>query len=118
MAIHEKYLKELWNSVWKEELTELQVQKRYFAKLDKELEGEDRSHLHAVRRKIVQLEMEQPFSDSLVGGMKVRGDNKNSIGLQNSRIDGDGTEWIVEKDEDGNIYRRELGSDKKYYINK
>ena len=118
MAIHEKYLKELWNSVWKEELTELQVQKRYFAKLDKELEGEDRFHLHAVRRKIVQLEMEQPFSDSLVGGMKIREDNKNSIGLQNSRIDGDGTEWIIEKDEDGNIYKRELGSDKKFYINK
>ena len=118
MAIHEKYLKELWNSVQKEELTELQVQKRYFAKLDKELEGKDRFHLYAVRRKIVQLEMEQPFSDSLVGGMKIREDNKNSIGLQNSRIDGDGTEWIIEKDEDGNIYKRELGSDKKFYINK
>ncbi len=26
---------------------------------------------------------------------------------------GDGTEWIYEKDEDGNIYRRMMGSDKK-----
>jgi len=31
----------------------------------------------------------------------------------NETYQGDGTEWIIEKDEDGTIYRRMMGSDKR-----
>ena len=34
------------------------------------------------------------------------------------RYDGDGTEWIVEKDEDGKLYNRQIGSGIKYLIDK
>tara|TARA_B000000565_G_C23531014_1_gene279776 strand:+ start:209 stop:508 length:300 start_codon:yes stop_codon:yes gene_type:complete len=93
--INKKYLIEVWNSVWEEGLTELEVQKRYFTKLDKKLKGEDRFHLRAIKTKIDELEN----------------------GLQNFRTDGDGTEWLIEKDETGKVYKRAIGSDAKIYIN-
>ena len=49
--INKKYLIEVWNSVWEEGLTELEVQKRYFTKLDKKLKGGDRFHLLAIKKK-------------------------------------------------------------------
>ena len=93
--VNKEYLIEVWNSVWEEGLTELEVQKRYFTKLDKKLKGEDRFHLRAIKTKIDELEN----------------------GLQNFRTDGDGTEWIIEKDETGKVYKRAIGSDAKIYIN-
>ena len=93
--VKEEYLIEVWNSVWEEGLTELEVQKRYFTKLDKKLKGEDRFHLRAIKTKIDELEN----------------------GLQNFRTDGDGTEWLIEKDETGKVYKRAIGSDEKIYIN-
>lgn len=33
--------------------------------------------------------------------------------IANDTYQGDGTEWIIEKDEDGTIYRRMMGSDKR-----
>ena len=93
--INKAYLIEAWNSVWEEGLTELEVQKRYFTKLDKKLKGEDRFHLRAIKTKIDELEN----------------------GLQNFRTDGDGTEWLIEKDETGKVYKRAIGSDAKIYIN-
>mgnify|MGYP001309772605 CR=1 FL=1 len=93
--VKEEYLIEVWNSVWEEGLTELEVQKRYFIKLDKKLKGEDRFHLRAIKTKIDELEN----------------------GLQNFRTDGDGTEWLIEKDETGKVYKRAIGSDEKIYIN-
>ena len=54
--INKKYLIEVWNSVWEKGLTELEVQKRYFTKLDKKLKGEDRFHLMAIKTKIDELE--------------------------------------------------------------
>ena len=93
--VNKEYLIEVWNSVWEEGLTELEVQKRYFTKLDKKLKGEDRFHLRAIKKKIDELEN----------------------GLQNFRNDGDGTEWLIEKDETGKLYKRVIGSDEKIYIN-
>ena len=93
--INKKYLTEVWNSVWEEGLTELEVQKRYFTKLDKKLKGEDRFHLMAIKTKIDELEN----------------------GLQTSRNEGDGTEWLIEADENGKIFKRAIGSDEKIYIN-
>ena len=69
--INKEYLMEIWNSVWEEGLTELEVQKRYFDELDKKLKGEDRFHLMTIKTKIDELEN----------------------GLQNFRTNGDGTEW-------------------------
>ena len=70
MSIDKDYLKEVWNSVWEEGLTELEVQRRYFAKLEKELKGEDRFHLLALGKKVNELEMEIPFADLLSSRMK------------------------------------------------
>ena len=93
--INKEYLIEVWNSVWEDGLTELEAQKRYFTKLDKKLKGEDRFYLRAIKTKINELEN----------------------GLQNFRTDGDGTEWLIEKDETGKVYKRAIGSDEKIYIN-
>ena len=93
--INKEYLIKVWNSVWEEGLTELEVQKRYFIKLDKRLKGEDRFHLRAIKTKIDELEN----------------------GLGNFRADGDGTEWLIEKDETGRVYKRAIGSDERIYIN-
>ena len=116
MEIDKEYLKEVWNSVWEEGLTELEVQKRYFTKLNKELKGEDRFHLIEIGRKIGELEIEVPFTDLLAERMKGYNKNNNSTGLQYSRTEGDGTEWMIEKDEDGNLFKRALGSNEKIYI--
>ena len=40
-------------------------------------------------------------------------DVEPTIGLQNSRPEGDGTEYVIEKDEDCNLYRRAIGSDER-----
>ena len=93
--INKEYLIKVWNSVWEEGLTELEVQKRYFIKLDKRLKGENRFHLRAIKTKIDELEN----------------------GLGNFRADGDGTEWLIEKDETGKVYKRAIGSDERIYIN-
>ena len=45
MSIDKEYLKEVWNSVWEEGLSELEVHKRYYTKLDKKLKGDDRFQL-------------------------------------------------------------------------
>ena len=42
--------------------------------------------------------------------------NGSQLGLSNPRYEGDGTEWIVEKDEDGKVYKRMIGSDKKILL--
>ena len=93
--INKEYMIKVWNSVWEEGLTELEVQKRYFIKLDKILKGEDRFHLRAIKTKIDELE--------------------NRLGK--FRTDGDGTEWLIEKDETGKVYKRAIGSEERIYIN-
>ena len=93
--ITKKSLIDAWISVWEEGLTELEVQKRYFDKLGKKLNGEDRLYLKAIKTKIDELEK----------------------GLENFRTNGDGTEWLIEKDKTGKVYKRAIGSDKRIYIN-
>ena len=65
MSLGKEYLKKIWDSVWEENISEMEIQRKYFAKLDKELKGEDRFHLIAVGRKIDELEMNLPFSNLL-----------------------------------------------------
>ena len=46
---------------------------------------------------------------------RINGDG-SQLGLSNHRYEGDGTEWIIEKDEKGNVYKRAIGSDEKIYL--
>ena len=46
---------------------------------------------------------------------RVNGDG-SQLGLSNHRYEGDGTEWIIEKDEDGKVYKRAIGSDIKILL--
>lgn len=117
MAINKDYLKEVWNSVWEEGLTELEVQQRYFSKLNKELKGEDRFHLMAIKRKIDEMEINAPFEGLLSKMKQSRSKDVNIVGSQNSRSEGDGTEWILETDKNGKVFKRAIGSDEKIYIN-
>ena len=59
MNIDQQYLWDVLNSVWEEGLTELQVQKRYFSILEKELKGEDRAYLIEVYNHIEELELKE-----------------------------------------------------------
>ena len=116
MGINKDYLRKVYLSVWEDGHTELEIQKRYFKRLNKELKGEDRIHLKSIKRKLDELEMEVPFTDLLAKRTKTKNENQNSIGLQNNRDEGDGTEWIIEKDEGGNLFKRKIGSENKVYI--
>ena len=57
MSIDQEYLWEVLNYVWEDGLTELEVQRKYFSILEKELKGEDRLYLETVYRTIEELEL-------------------------------------------------------------
>ena len=116
MSLGKEYLKKIWDSVWEQNLSEIEVQKKYYAKLDKELKGEDRFHLIAVGRKIDELEMSIPFSNLLE--KREDGQNRSNlpIELKDARTEGDGTEWIIEKDKKGKLFKRAIGSHENIYL--
>ena len=116
MSLGKEYLKKIWDSVWEENLSEIEVQTKYFAKLDKELKGEDRFHLIAVGRKIDELEMKIPFSNLLAKRAEALNKSNRPIELKDTRAEGDGTEWIIEKDKEGKLFKRAIGSDEKIYL--
>ena len=116
MSLDKEYLKKIWNSVWEENLSEIEVQRKYFAKLDKELKGEDRFHLIAVGRKIDELEMNLPFSNLLEKSEDGQRRGNLPKELNDARSEGDGTEWIIEKDKDGKLFKRAIGSHEKIYL--
>ena len=55
--IDQEYLWEVLNYVWEDGLTELEVQRKYFSILEKELKGEDRLYLETVYKTIEELEL-------------------------------------------------------------
>ena len=57
MSIDQEYLWEVLNYVWEDGLTELEVQRKYFSILEKELKGEDRLYLETVYKTIEELEL-------------------------------------------------------------
>ena len=63
MSIDQQYLWDVLNSVWEEGLTELEVQRRYFSILEKELKGEDRVYLMEVYNHIEELESKEDSFD-------------------------------------------------------
>ena len=56
------YLKDVWNSVWEVGLTESEVQKLYFEKLEKELKDEDRYLLRMLKHEMKIKDGENIFS--------------------------------------------------------
>ena len=118
MTLKKEYLKKIWDSVWEDGLTELDVQKRYFNKLDKELKGQDRFYLKTLQRQIQGFEMKASLDRLLENSIKPETENENFYELENPRTQGDGTEWIIERDQDGNLYKRVLGSNRKVFINR
>ena len=116
MSLNQDFFKKIWDSVWEENLSEIEVQRKYFAKLDKKLKGKDRFHLIAVRRKIDELEMKIPFSNLLAKSVASHNKNNRPIELKDTRTEGDGTEWIIEKDKEGKLFKRAIGSHEKIYL--
>lgn len=57
-----EFLKKVWDSVWDDGLTELEVQRRYFKKLEMEFKGEDRDHLMILSKTIKNLELQEDYS--------------------------------------------------------
>ena len=70
MSIDQQYLWDVLNSVWEEGLTELEVQRRYFSILEKELKGEDRSYLIEVYNHIEELELKENAEIVIVNNNK------------------------------------------------
>ena len=66
-----EYLKEVWNSVWKEELSEEEVQKLYFEKLERELKGEDRYMLKMLK---YEMKIKDEFKDGVVSYLSNKND--------------------------------------------
>jgi 4-hydroxyphenylpyruvate dioxygenase-like putative hemolysin len=70
MAIDTNYLNRVLDSVSEKGLTELEIQRRYYAKLDKELKGKDRIHLMKILDKIDELELDEDFVEVLTSKFK------------------------------------------------
>ena len=66
-----QYLKDVWNSVWEEGLTEQEVQKLYFEKLEKKLKGEDRYMLKMLKYK---MKIKDEFKDGVVSYLSNKND--------------------------------------------
>jgi hypothetical protein len=66
-----QYLKDVWNSVWEEGLTEQEVQKLYFEKLEKELKGEDRYMLKMLKH---EMKIKEEFKDGVVSYLSNKND--------------------------------------------
>ena len=118
MKLNKDYLKQIWDSVWEEGFTELDTQKRYFDKLNQILEGEDRYYLETLQRKIQKLEIKGTFEGYLAGAINPEDENNNLPESESPRNEGDGTEWVIDKDENGNLFKRAIGSTEKIYINR
>ena len=70
MSINTDYLNKVLDSVSEEGLTELEIHRRYYAKLDKELKGKDRIHLMKILDKIDELELDEGFVEVLTSKFK------------------------------------------------
>ena len=69
--MNKQYLKDVWNSVWEEGLTEQEVQKLYFEKLEKELKGEDRDMLKMLK---YEMKIKEDFNDGVVSYLSNKND--------------------------------------------
>ena len=118
MELNKDYLKQIWDSVWEDGIPELDMQKRYFDKLNQILKGEDRHYLETLQRKIQELEIKATFEGYLSGAINPKDENEKLPESESPRNEGDGTEWVIDKDENGNLFKRAIGSKEKIYINR
>ena len=72
--MEKQYLKSVWNSVWEERLTEQEVQKLYFEKLEKELKGEDRYMLKMLKILKHEMKIKEEFKDGVVSYLSNKND--------------------------------------------
>ena len=73
----------------------------------------DNEHYDVDKNKIIGLidEWIQWLEETKTKIMKMKDIDPEHMGLQNSRPEGDGTEYIIEKGDDGKLYRRAIGSE-------
>ena len=71
MTLDKQYINNIWNSVWEEGLTEQEVQKLYFEKLERELKGEDRYMLKMLK---YEMKIKDEFKDGVVSYLSNKND--------------------------------------------
>ena len=77
MSIDQEYLWEVLNYVWEDGLTELEVQRKYYSILEKELKGDDRIYLESVFKNIEQLERSEQYPSKMPSRDKPQKDSNN-----------------------------------------
>ena len=91
-----KYINKVVEDIFVEGMSKLEIKTEVYKRLDKELEGEDRTHLKILEYEIQQLEDdEMEFTDYIVKGMDEYDSNKNltdydeeNLGCQSGDDDG------------------------------
>ena len=107
------------NNIWSNERTEIATWLSGYLAMIKQWVDKilDNEHYDVDKNKIIRLidEWIQWLEETKLKIMKMK-DVEPTLGLQNSRPEGDGTEYVIEKDEDGNLYRRAIGSEEREII--
>ena len=91
-----EYINKVVKDIFVEGMSKLEIKTEVYKRLDKELEGEDRTHLKILEYEIQQLEDdEMEFTDYIVKGMDEYDSNKNltdydeeNLGCQSGDDDG------------------------------
>ena len=94
--MHKEYINKVVEDIFVEGRSKLEIKTEVYKRLDKELEGEDRTHLKILEYEIQQLEDdEMEFTDYIVKGMNEYNSNKNltdyneeNLGCQSGDDDG------------------------------
>ena len=106
-------------NIWSNERTEIATWLSGYLAMVKQWVDKilDNEHYDVDKNKIIGLidEWIAWLQETKLKIMKMK-DVEPTLGLQNSRPEGDGTEYIIEKDEDGNLYKRLIGSEEKELI--
>ena len=107
------------NNIWSNERTEIATWLSGYLAMIKQWVDKilDNEHYDVDKNKIIGLidEWIAWLQETKLKIMKMK-DVEPTLGLQNSRPEGDGTEYVIEKDEDGNLYRRAIGSEEREII--
>ena len=107
------------NNIWSNERTEIATWLSGYLAMIKQWVDKilDNEHYDVDKNKIIGLidEWIAWLQETKLKIMKMK-DVEPTLGLQNSRPEGDGTEYIIEKDEDGNLYKRLIVSEEKELI--
>ena len=107
------------NNIWSNERTEIATWLSGYLAMIKQWVDKilDNEHYDVDKNKIIGLidEWIAWLQETKLKIMKMK-DVEPTLGLQNSRPEGDGTEYITGIEEDGRVYRRAMGTTQKEYI--